>query len=98
QTRQHAIDVLIAVNERDHDREFTSRLDETRRMDTMPSGETRDRVQGSRTGDVFRAQVIKDRQMQRAVLPLVGFVEVNRNLYCHLAAHFTAPSPELRRQ
>src|ERR1700716_318172 len=44
--------------------------------------------------NVFPPQVIKDFQMQWPVMPLVGFVEIDRNLHSHRVWHFTAPAPE----
>src|SRR5438067_1488313 len=38
---------------------------------------------------ILVAKIVEDLDVQRPVMPLVGFVEIDRDLHCHRIWHFT---------
>jgi hypothetical protein len=55
-------------------------------------------VDGGCRIDVFLAQVVKNLHVQRPVMPLVGFIQVDSDLHCHDVRHFTVPQLQHSRQ
>ena len=52
-----------------------------------------DGMEGDRSINIFLTQVIENFNMERPMMPLIGFVEVDGDLDRHRVWHFTAPAP-----
>jgi hypothetical protein len=81
--RHHAADVLVSIDEADHDRQFPSRFHEMRRVDRTTPEETSHRVEGDRAENALRAQIPQDFQVQRPVVPGIALGEIHGDLNGH---------------
>src|SRR5947208_6463339 len=59
----------------------------------LPTQEASNRVHRDRRICVLPAQVVENLHVQRPVMPLVRFIEIDGDLYCHCVRHFTVPAP-----
>src|SRR5579864_2952288 len=59
----------------------------------MPPEESRHAVLGGRRVDILATQILQDLHVQRTMVPLIRFVEIDRDLYRHGIWHFTRASP-----
>src|SRR5580700_2438733 len=59
----------------------------------MASQESRHGVNRGRRVDILLAQVVENLHVQRPVMPLVGFVQVESDLYGHRIWHSTREPP-----
>ena len=73
QLGQGAVDVLVGVDEGNHDRELASGFNEVCGVDFVASEEAGYGVEGYGSEDVFFAQVFQDLQMQGAMMPGIAF-------------------------
>ena len=60
QLRENAVDVLVGIDEGDHDGQFASGFDEVRGVDAASSEKAGDGVKGDGSEDIFFAQVFQD--------------------------------------
>src|ERR1019366_499439 len=67
QLGENAVDVLVGIDEGDHDGQLTSGFDEVRGMDAAASEEAGYGVEGDGSKDIFFAQIFQDFEMQRAM-------------------------------
>src|SRR5208282_3392479 len=96
QLGQNAVDVLIGIDEGDHDGQLPSSFDQMRGMDAAPSEKAGYGVVGHGSEGILFAQIFQDFQMQWAMMPGIAFGEVDGDLNGHIACHFTTPSPRQR--
>src|ERR1700688_605922 len=83
QLGQNAVDVLVGVDERNHDGQFASGFDEMGGMDFASSEEAGYGVEGDGPEDIFLAQIFQNLQMQRTMMPGVAFGEIDGDLNGH---------------
>jgi len=69
QLGQNAVDVLVGVDERDHDGQFASRFDEVGGMDFAASEKAGYGVEGDGSENIFLTQIFQNFQMQRTMMP-----------------------------
>src|SRR5262249_55882599 len=93
QRGQYALHVLVGIHEDDDDGQLSSRVHQMAGLNLVSSKKSSHCMERRRRVGVFFAQVIENFQWQRPMMPLVGFVEVNRDLNSHGVWHFTAPAP-----
>ena len=81
QFRQHAIDMLLLVNENDDQRKFATGIHQPTRFYPAALNKACYAMQNYSVRDVLLAQVIEDRLPQRVVMPrgLVMLAEVDPN-------------------
>jgi hypothetical protein len=89
QQGQHAAYMLVGVHEGDDDRELAPGFYEVRGFNAMTAEKSGDGVNGCGRINIFFAQVTENFHMQRLVMPLVGFVQIDGDLYRHGVSHFT---------
>src|SRR5580704_19472781 len=94
QRRQNAVHVLIRIHKDDDHWKLSPGIDQVAGLNPVPTKKPSHGMNCSCGVYVFPAQVIEDLHVQRPVMPLVGFVKIDRNLNCHRVWHFTAPGPE----
>src|SRR6266576_2131548 len=85
--------MFVCVNEDDDDGKLAARIYQVRGLDLVAAKEAGYRMHRGRGVHAFFPQVVENLQMQWPVLPLVSFVEIERDLDCHCDGHFTAPAP-----
>ena len=83
QLGQDAVDVLVGVDERNHDGQFASSFDQMGGMDFASSKKAGYGVEGDGSEDIFFAQIFQDFEMQRAMMPGVAFGEIDGDLNGH---------------
>src|SRR5579863_695800 len=94
QRGKNAVHVLVRIHEDDDYRKLSPGIDQVAGLNPVPAKKPRHRVNCGCRVYVFLAQVIEDLHVQRPVMPLVGFVEIDRDLNSHRVWHFTALAPE----
>src|SRR5436190_22111940 len=85
--------MFIGIDKDDHYPELAARVDEVAGIDSLTAETSGDGVEGDRSIDIFLTQVIENFNMERPMMPLTGFVEVDGDLHRHGVWHFTAPVP-----
>src|SRR5438477_11230971 len=85
--------MFIGIDKDDHYRELAASVDEVAGLDSLTSEKSGDGMQGDRSKDIFLTQVIENFNMERPMMPLIGFVEVDGDLHRHGVCHFIAPAP-----
>src|SRR5438552_18353726 len=93
QSRQDASDVFIGIDKNDDHGELAASVDEVAGLDSLTSEKSCNSVEGDRSINIFLTQVIENFNMERPMMPLIGFVEVDGDLDRHRVWHFTAPAP-----
>src|SRR5229473_3705591 len=93
QHRKNSAHVFVGIHEGDDDRKFAAGLDHVRGFHAMPPQKSSHGMKSGRGIDIFLAQVVENLHVQRPVAPLVGFVEIDCDLYCHSVRHSTALAP-----
>src|SRR5664279_1268784 len=96
QLGKNASDVLVGIDEGNHNWQVPSCLDKMGGLDAASALETRHRVEGHGAGNVFRAQILQHFQVQRTVMPGIALREIHGYLYSHRRCHFTPPARLLR--
>src|SRR5664279_322498 len=91
QLGKNASDVLVGIDEGNHNRQVPSCLDKMGGLDAASPLEPRDRVEGHGAGNVFLTQILQHFQMQRTVMPGIALREIHGYLYSHRSCHFTTP-------
>src|SRR5271169_3865217 len=94
QRRQNAVHVLVRTHKDDDHRKLSPGIDQVAGLYSVPTKKPRHGMNCGCRVYVFLAQVIEDLYVQRPVMPLVGFVEIDRDLNSHRVWHFTALAPE----
>src|ERR1700730_2690050 len=94
QRGQYAIHVLIRIHENDDHRKLSSSVNKMAGLNLVSPKKARHRMDCGCNINIFLPQVVEDFHVQRPMMPLVGFVEIKRNLNSHRVWHFTAPGPE----
>src|SRR5215469_15467530 len=79
---QHTLYMFLKIHEYYDDRKVSSRFHETGCMYLVPSVETTDCVEGAGPSDIFRAKHFQQFMVQRLILPLIVFVQVDGYLDC----------------
>src|SRR5208337_5124211 len=77
QLGQNAADVLVGIDERNHDRQLTSGFDQVRGVDAAAPEEASYGVVGYGSKGIFFAQIFQYFQMQRTMVPGIAFGEVD---------------------
>src|SRR6058998_3447069 len=80
QRRQDAADMLIRIYENDDHRQLAPGVYQMTGLHLLPPEKARYRMQRSGGVYVLLAQVVEDLHVQGAIMPLVGFVEVDGDL------------------
>src|SRR5438045_8706165 len=80
QFRQHAIDMLLLVNENDDQRKFATGIHQSTGLHSAALNETCYAMQHYSVRDVLLAQVIEDLNVSRTALILVALVQIDRDL------------------
>src|SRR5579883_3671611 len=75
QLRQHPADMLLPIHKHKHHRQIPARFDQARRMHPIPAIESADRMECARPRHILLTQHMQD------LLPLIRFIQVNRDLY-----------------
>lgn len=75
--------MFFPVEKNNEDRELAAGVHQMAGLNALPSKKSRDRVQGSSGENIFAPQQIENFHVQRTTSPLVGFIEVNRDLHRH---------------
>src|ERR1035441_10575401 len=96
QLGENASDVLVGIDEGNHNRQVTSCLNQMGGVHAASALETSHRVEGHGAGNVFRAQILQHFQVQRTMLPGIALREIHGYLYSHRRCHFTTPARWLR--
>ena len=91
QLGQNAVDVLVGIDERNHDGQLASGFDEVGGMDFAASEKAGNGMEGDGSEDILFAQIFQDLQMQRTMMPGVAFGEIDGDLNGHnLERHHNA--------
>src|SRR5437762_14366232 len=85
--------MFIGIDKDDHYRELAASVDEVAGLDSLTSEKSGDGMEGDRSINIFLTQVIENFNVDRPMMPLIGFVELDGDLYRHRVWHFTAPAP-----
>src|ERR1035438_774703 len=89
QLGKNASDVLVGIDEGNHNRQVPSCLDPMGGLDAASALETRHRVEGHGAGNVFLTQILQHFQVQRTMLPGIALREIHGYLYSHRRCHST---------
>src|ERR1700691_5603422 len=81
--------MLIGIDENDDHGQLASCFDQMRSLHAVTAQKSGYSVKGSGGINVFLAQVVENLEMQRPVMPLVGFVQIDCDLNCHCVLHCT---------
>jgi len=84
--------VLIGIYEDDDDWQLASGIDQVASFDALPSQESPDGVQGAGGKNIFLMQIVQTAKVHRLAMPLVCLVQIDGDLHCHVAWHFTSPA------
>src|SRR5207244_1707254 len=93
QSWQDASDMFISIDKDDDYRELAASIDEVAGLYSLTSEKSGDGMEGDRSINIFLTQVIENFNVERPMMPLIGFVEIDGDLYRHRVWHFTAPAP-----
>src|SRR5258708_17578669 len=88
-----AVYMFVRIHEGDYDRKLAAGLDHMRRFHAMPPQKSSHGVKCGPGIDILLTQVIENLHMQGPMAPLVGFVQIDCDLYCHRVRHSTALAP-----
>ena len=76
----YALHVLLGIDEGENDGQFPTSVHQRGSFHAASPSEAGHRVDHRSTRDILRLQIVKDRDMQRSMQPLIGFIEVNGDL------------------
>src|ERR1700722_6124872 len=93
QCGQDAVHVLVRIDENNDHWKFSSRVDEVAGLDSMSTKKAGYRMKCGCRVHILSPQIVENFHVQRPMVPLVGFVEVDCDLNSHRVWHFTAPAP-----
>src|SRR5579863_7617721 len=93
QRGQDAAHMLVSIDEDNYHWEFSSGVDQMAGLHPMPPQKTGHSMDCGCGIYIFAPQIIENLHVQRPVVPLVRFVEIDCDLNCHRVWHFTAPAP-----
>src|ERR1700692_766288 len=85
--------IFICIHKDNNDRQLPTGLDHMRGFHSMPSQKSRYRMKSRGRVNIFLTQVVEDLHVQQPVVPLVGLIQINCDLHCHLARNSIAPGP-----
>ena len=94
---QDAVDVLVSVDERDHNGKLASGLDEVGGVDFVTTEESGNGMEGDSSEHVFFTQVFQYFQMQGAMMPGIAFGQIDGDLNRHNVNWLTTPVAILQR-
>src|SRR6202049_2686619 len=91
---QDAVHVLIRIHEDNDQGKLSSSVYKMTGLNPVSPEKPSHSVESGCGINVFPPQVVKNLHVQRPVTPVVGFVEIDRDLNSHRVWYFTAPVPE----
>src|ERR1035441_8821118 len=92
QLGKNASDVLVGIDEGNHNRQVPSCLDKMGCLDAAAALETRHRVEGHGAGNVFLTQILQHFQVQRTMMPGVALGKIHVSLNSNGRCFFTPPA------
>src|SRR5262249_8309029 len=79
--RQYAAYMLFGIDEGEHQRQLAAGIHQAGCLDPATASESRYRMQNGGSGNLLLVQVVEHLQMHRAAMPLVGLIEIDRDLH-----------------